>query len=538
MNHLLSSLIVLLALVNGAASAKGLTLPRIFRDHMVLQRDMAVPVWGTADAGAEVTVNFSGQRKIVRTDAKGHWTVHLDPMPASAEPREFIVTVNHGEASATTLKYLDVLVGEVWLCSGQSNMHFIMGKRDKFPGVEHGEEEIAKPERPGLRIFSDDEDKIWGNRGWQRCGGEALACYSGTAFFFGNVLSRGLQVPVGLINVSRDGTSVQVWTPRAFALRNPYTKNNVELAAKHRDDIEAFLKAQRDARLARQAGRTDVREPVPVNDELELSRFSRVGKLYESLIEPFAPYAFRGVIWYQGESNCSSLEAARAYGSMLRDLINGWRDRWQQPQMPWYVMQLPCYAGAEAEAWPYVRQGQWETARVLNDVGLANYCDVADPTLLHPPQKLTAGERLARLALAKTYGKAIPCGGPKLISLRRETNSLVAGFEDGGSPLTLKGGAWNDVEIAGDDGIYHAARATFTGNVAVITSEFVREPSAVRYGWLAVFTPSLFSGDSLPAAPFAMYIDNDGRLQPGLVMGDRNKRNAVRPELRNLTGRK
>jgi sialate O-acetylesterase len=516
MNRLLL-MIAMVALLPGASLAKALTLPRVFCDHMVLQRESPVPVWGTANAGDEITVSFAGQKKKCRADANGNWTASLDPMPASAEPRELSITAINPKSGTKTLKCTDVLVGEVWLCSGQSNMHFIMGKRDKFPGVEQGDEEIAKPERSGLRIFSDDGDKVWENRGWQRCGGEALARYSATAFFFGNLLHRELQVPVGLISISRDGTSVQVWTRREFALRDPFTKRHVELQAKHRAEINAFTKALRDARMARQSGRTDVREPVPLNNELELSRFSRIAKLYDSLIEPLAPYAIRGVIWYQGESNCSSLESAQAYGSMLRSLIEGWRDRWHQPQMPWHVMQLPCYAGAESENWPYVRQGQWEAAQALSNVDLATYCDVADPTLLHPPQKLAVGERLARLALAKTYGKAIPCEGPKLKSLRREAASLIAEFDEGGAAITLKGGAWSDVEIAGNDGVYRPAKATFKGAIATIKCDAVSEPKAIRYGWRAVFTPSLFNGAGLPAAPFAMFIGDDEKPQPGLV---------------------
>jgi len=522
MNRFLS-IVAILALFHGAPLASALTVPRIFCDHMVLQRELPVPVWGTANAGDEIVVTFAGQTRKVRADADGMWTASLDPMPASAEPRELTITSSSPKSGTKTLKCNDVLVGEVWLCSGQSNMHFIVGKRDKFPGVEHGEEEIAMPERPGLRIFSDDGDKVWEDRGWQRCGGEALARFSATSFFFGNALHRELQVPAGLINVSRDGTSIQVWTRREFALRNPFTRHYVELEAKHRDDIIAFTKAQRDARLARQAGRTDVPEPVPLNNELELSRFSRVAKLYDSLIEPLAPYAIRGVIWYQGESNCSSLETAQAYGSMLRDLIEGWRDRWHQPHLPWHVMQLPCYAGAESETWPHVRQGQWEAARTLSNVDLAAYCDVADPTLLHPPQKLAAGERLARLALAKTYGKAIPGEGPKLKSLRREATSLVAEFDDGGAAITLKGGVWNDVELAGNDGVYCPAKATFKGNIATVTCDAASQPKAIRYGWRAVFTPSLFNGAGLPAAPFAISIGNDGKLQPGLVTAGRSQ---------------
>jgi sialate O-acetylesterase len=520
MNHLLL-MIAVVALLPGASLAKVLTLPRVFCDHMMLQRELPVPVWGTANAGDEITISFAGQKKKCLADANGNWIANLDPMPASAEPRELNITANNPESGTTTLKCADVLVGEVWLCSGQSNMHFIMGERDKFPGVERGDEEIAKPERPGLRIFSDDGDKVWENRGWQRCGGEALARFSATAFFFGNALHRDLQVPVGLINISRDGTTIQVWTRREFALRNPFTRHYVELEAKHRDEILAFTKAQRDARLARQSGRTDVKEPVPLKSEVEISRFARLSKLYNSLVEPLAPYTLRGVIWYQGESNCSSFETAQAYGSMLPDLIEGWRDRWQQPQMPWYVMQLPCYAGAESANWPWVRQGQWEAAHTQLNVGLANYCDVADATLLHPPQKLQAGERLARLALAKTYGKAIPCEGPKLKSLRREAASLVAEFDDGGAAITLKGGSWNDVELAGNDGVYHPAKATFKGAIAMITCDVVSVPKAIRYGWRAVFTPSLFNGAGLPAAPFAMLIGNDGKLQPGVVAAGR-----------------
>ena len=497
-----------LVLLSHVASAQSVSLPGIFRDHMVLQRDLPAPVWGRAKAGEEVTVSFAGQTKTTRADDRGNWTLQLDPLPASGEPREmrlgdFVIR--------------DVLVGEVWLCSGQSNMRWIVGRVGKFPGVEGADEEMARPESPGLRLFSDDGEEMWQQRGWQRAGGEQVARFSATAYFFGQMLHGELGVPVGVINVSRGGTSVQAWTRQESALRNPFTRHYVELEARSRDVIRDYNAAQREARLARQAGRKDSAQPAALDPEIEIARVFQVAHLYDAHIEPLAPFAIRGVVWYQGESNASQLKTAQVYGSMLQDLIEGWRDRWRQPEMPWLVMQLPCWGGTTSGPWPWLRQGQWEVARTLSNVSLATTCDVSDSVSLHPAQKREAGRRLARLALARTYGKSLVAHGPSPKSLRRERASLLIDFDNGGATIELKGGLWTDVELAGLDGVYRPAHATFTGNTATVSSSAVQEPCAVRYGWRPVFTPSLFNTAGLPAAPFALWTDQDGRTRTGIL---------------------
>ncbi len=505
---LLISRFAVLALLAETAFAQAVKLPPIFRDHMVLQRDVSVPVWGQADAGAEITVRFAGQIKTATADAQGRWAVRLEPISVSSEPREMRI-------GNSVLR--DVLVGEVWLCSGQSNMRWIVGRVDKFPGVEGADEEIAKPERAELRLFSDDGEEAWQQRGWQRASGERVARFSATAYFFGQMLQRELGVPVGVINVSRGGTSVQAWTRWEFAMRNPFTRHYVDLEEKSRDIIRNYNEEQRVARLARQAGHKAAPQPASLDPEIEIARLFHVANLYDAHIEPLAPFAIRGVVWYQGESNASRLKTAQAYGSMLRDLIEGWRDRWGQPEMPWLVMQLPCWDGATSAPWPWVRQGQWETSRVVPNVGLATTCDVSDSSNLHPAQKRAAGERLARLALAKVYAKPIIAQGPTPNRLRLAGGKLVVDFDTGGTTISLHGGDWNDVEIAAADGIYHPAQATFSGNTATLTSAAVREPRAIRYGWRPVFTPTLFNADGLPTAPFALWIDEAGSSKPGIL---------------------
>ena len=185
--------------------------------------------------------------------------------------------------------------------------------------------------------------------------------------------------------------------------------------------------------------------------------------------------------------------------------------------MPWLVMQLPCWDGTTSAPWPWVRQGQWETSRVVPNVGLATTCDVSDSSNLHPAQKRAAGERLARLALAKVYAKPIIAQGPTPNRLRLAGGKMVVDFDTGGTTISLHGGDWNDVEIAAADGIYHPAQATFAGNTATLTSAAVREPRAIRYGCAPVFTPTLFNADGLPTAPFALWIDEAGSSKSGIL---------------------
>ena len=488
--------------------AQSISLPGIFRDHMVLQRDMPVPVWGRAKAGAAVAVSFAGQTKTTWADDRGNWTLQLDPLPASSEPREMRV----GD-----FVIRDVLVGEVWLCSGQSNMRWIVGRVGKFPGVEGADEEIARPESPGLRLFSDDGEEMWQQRGWQRAGGEQVARFSATAYFFGQMLHGELGVPVGVINVSRGGTSVQAWTRREFALRNPFTRHYVELEGRSRDIIRDYNAAQRQSAAGPSGGTEGFGTTCGARSGDRDRALFQVAHLYDAHIEPLAPFAVRGVVWYQGESNAGRLKTAQAYGSMLQDLIEGWRDRWGQPEMPWLVMQLPCWDGATSGPWPWVRQGQWEVARTLSNVSLATTCDVSDSGNLHPAQKREAGQRLARLALAGTYGNSIVAQGPS----PKKAASRQGEFADRlrqrrrsdrtqRQPLDRCRNRRRGRRLSAGAGHIHRRHRYGLQRCG--------QKALCRPLRLALSsTPSLFNAAGLPAAPFALWIDQDAQTRQGTL---------------------
>lgn len=471
---------------------------------MVLQAGVPVPIWGKANPGETVSVEFADQKKTCQVGADGHWSVKLDALAVSAQPRVLKVG---------SRVLADVLVGEVWLCSGQSNMQWLVGKLGSFPGVEHGEEEIAAPERPNLRLFSDEKDPNWKARGWRHCGGEDLRAFSATAYFFGKALQRELGIPVGLINSSRGGSSIQSWTPKDYALRNPVTRHYLNLFQQHHDDINAFNQAHNRARLAREAGRANIVFPSPLPRELEISRRFSGTTLFDNCIDPIAPYALRGVVWYQGESNASFPETARVYDSMLRDLIEGWRARWGQTNLPWVLVQLPCWTSNEETNWPWVRQGQLVASQTIPQVSMVTTCDFGDVTNLHPPQKRELGERLVTLVLARIHGRNLVCSGPTVQSVRRLGAKLRVEFATGGAPIRFRNGAWDNVEMAGEHGVFHPATAMLTADAAVLASDAVALPSALRYGWTNVFRPSLFNEAGLPASPFALVVGPDGTFQ-------------------------
>jgi len=497
----------------GLASANAeVTLPSIFSDGMVLQAGVLVQIWGKASPGEIVAVEFADQKKTCQADSTGRWSVELDALAVSAQPRALKVGA---------LVLADVLVGEVWLCSGQSNMQWLVGKDGQYPGVEGGEAEIAGPECPNLRLFSDDKEPSWKARGWRHCGGNDLRVFSATAYFFGKALQRELGVPVGLINSSRGGSSIQNWTPRDYALRNSVTRHYSTLFQDHLPEIDDFNKANERAYHSRDAGHTNVLSPAPLTQELTIANRFGGSYLFDQFIEPLAPYAMRGVVWYQGESNADFIETARVYDSMLRDLIEGWRARWGQAEMPWYLVQLPGWNSPNSIHWPWVRQGQLIASQNIPRVGMVTTCDIGDGADLHPPQKRQVGERLAKLIMARTYGRNLVSAGPTVQSVRRLGAKLRVEFATGGLPLHLKGGNWNNAELAGESGVFYPATTAFTDAVAVVSADAVTTPCALRYGWTNQFEPSLFNLAGLPASPFSLtvqlgdtfqYVSNEASL--------------------------
>ncbi len=478
-----------------------LQMPGVFSDHMILQRDTAVPVWGTAEPGTEVAVAFAGQMSVAVADAAGEWIVHLDALEASAVSRDLVVT-----APGSRIQFSDVLIGEVWLCSGQSNMYRPIGGIPDLANsaVDGFEDVLALPENPMLRLFCDEGHPLWNDGRWQRARSETLNVFSGVGYFFGQKILEELDVPVGLMLVSRVGTLIQSWTPEEYALQAPVTEEYRALYEENRDEIIAYNRA-----------------PVPkpeLSDELMVARtFGNVGGLYNNWMAAQVPFAIRGVIWYQGESNATWEPTARYYNDMLLALSTGLRGVWGRPEMPFYFVQLPNWDGATSGYWPWIRQSMLNACFGINHSGMVVTVDVGEADNLHPPKKKPVGERLALWALSNTYGRPCVYSGPLPSAAVDDTGGVRVEFDTFGSALEVPGGIWTDIEVAGDESVFYPATAVIDGSGARITCSQVANPVAVRYGWKPHFIPTLFNTDGLPASPFC-YVRDAGSWR--LCTGD------------------
>ena len=517
MKRILCLLLVALSLVSAAQA--GVKLPYIFSDHAVLQAGQPVPVWGTAEPGEKVTVEFGGQSKEASADTQGNWMVKLDTMPASAESRTMLV-----KGSDEEVKFNDILVGEVWLASGQSNMFMPLGKIPWSAGVIGAESEIALPEQPDLRFFCwEGKNECWkdaGLSGWQRSNSTSRAAFSAVAYFFARAIQAELKVPVGVINISIGGTAITPWTPREAALKVPIVRhyNEIYLKNKEKMDAESARKwryvAIMQKRNADPAAATGPAPILPADLDYTAQMVELVANfgLFEEFISPIVPYAIRGMIWYQGEANAGNVELGVHYEEMLRTLIESWREAWGASRMPFYFVQLPCWENNDyAKYWHVNRQSMLNVLRSMPDVGMAVTADVGDIHDLHPPNKRPVGERLALWALAKAYGKPVVYSGPLVNTITPEADKLRIRFDTCGSALDLHGPEWADLEVAGEDGIYYPATATLSDTEAVVGSASVPKPLAVRYGWKTVFTPTLFNREGLPASPFSLPVTEQAK---------------------------
>jgi sialate O-acetylesterase len=476
-----------------------LVLGSVFSDRMILQRDLPVPVWGRAEPGATVTVSFAGQEKSTPVAPDGRWSVRLDPLPASAEPRVLSVDV-----AGERREFTDVLVGEVWLCGGQSNMYRPIAG---IPGLANsavvGHEQIlALPENPRLRLYCDDGHPLWSAAGWRRADAGSLALFSAVGYFFAEQILAELDVPVGLILVSRVGTTIQAWTPREEALQVPVTAKYAALFEANKAEIQAYNRAD---------------DPKPeLAPELQIARtFATVGGLYNNWMSSVAPFGLRGVLWYQGESNGTWEPTARHYDEMLAALAAGFRRVWEQPELPFYCVQLPVWAGNTSAHWPWIRQAMLRASFAIPRSGMALIPDYGEANDLHPLEKRPVGERLARLALAQTYGRPRVTNGPRALAAEDAPDAAVRiHFETGGASLALPGGAWTEIEVADHDGVFHPATGFVNESSAVLSSQEVPDPAAVRYAWKPGFTPTLFNEAGLPASPFAFVRRADGAWRP------------------------
>ncbi|MFN0079500.1 MAG: sialate O-acetylesterase [Prosthecobacter sp.] len=473
-----------------------ITLPAVFSDHMVLQSGKPVPVWGAAAPGAEVTVAIAGQKKTTTADAEGKWSLKLDALTAAAEPQ----TLTIGDK---TIK--DVLIGEVWLGSGQSNMAMTVERSNDLEGSK------AAANLPLIRVFTEGSGasptaKSEGKGAWIICTPETVGKFSATAFFFGRTLHAALKTPVGLINSSVGGTPIESWispeAQHASAELKPF------FAAMQQDDAK-FDPVKMKALYERQVAKwtEDVRkakadgQPLPRKPRDPVATRERkgdVGGLFNGKIAPLIPFAIRGAIWYQGEANAQPTKVA-FYQYQLPLLAKDWRTRWAD-EFPFAWVQLPNYT-RPGDSWPLMRESMLNSLNTIPNSGMAVTLDIGDAKDIHPKNKQDVGYRLAQWALGTVYQKDVPAiCGPLIDTATAKGSELVLTFKHA-KGLQAKGDL-TEFEIAGADGQWQPAEAKIDGETVIVSAKPVAEPKGVRYAWKDNPVATLFNGAGMPASPF------------------------------------
>jgi sialate O-acetylesterase len=496
---------VMALLASCAARADAaVTLGSLFQDHMVLQQSQAVPVWGTAAAGEEVTVAFAGQTHTATTAADGRWRLALEPLQATATPAEMTIT------GTNRIVLQDVLVGEVWVCAGQSNMSWgLIEARD-------AQQEIAAANYPAIRHFGvrlnfqdSPQDKVEGQ--WQVCNPGSAAYFSAVAYFFGRDLHRDLHVPVGLIHASSGGSYAEAWTSWPVLLadadfRPIIERHNVRLLKWGRE-IEAFAREFAAWQPAAEKAVPGGGQPPPFPSTTALahnplSDWDMASTLYNGMLAPLAPYAIRGAIWYQGESNA---ERAWQYRKLLPALIQGWRRLWGQGDFPFLIVQLCNHHQAPAEPgesnWAELREAQ-TMALALRNTAVTINIDLGDANNIHPRNKQDVGNRLALAARRVAYGESNVGDSPFYEAVQISGGKATVRFRSTGS-LVAKGGPLRQFAIAGADKKFVWAEANIDGPAVIVSNPDVPEPLAVRYAWADnPAGANLYNDAGLPAAPF------------------------------------
>jgi len=533
-------LAVLLAASHARPATAAPRLAAAFADHAVLQREMPVPVWGWADVGETVTVEFAGQRRTATADGTGRWSVRLEPLAASSEPRDMIVT---GSGTATIH---DVLVGEVWLASGQSNMGSPLSSVDNAATV------LPEARDPQLRFFTvvkaTAAEPLADVKGsWQATTPETARGFSAVAFFFAKELRTRVQCPVGILHASWGGTAAHSWLGiDSLRQEPPLTKyltqwdqavvkhrevmDKPEMADRYRQDLAswqaevapAYNAAMKAYNATKPAGpKPEPSRPMPKNpDPMGMpdpnSRPSTPSVICNGMIAPLAPFAMRGAIWYQGEANGG---AGVEYRTLLPRLIGDWRSRWGHVDFPFLVVQLPGWDHSkdppERHQWPWLREAQLMTVQKVPKTGLAVAVDVGDPHDVHPANKTDIGLRLALAARKIAYGEDVVHSGPIFRDFAISDGRVRLRFDEVGGGLALGQSPWlaKGVEqfpadrligftVAGDDRKWHDAEARIDGESVIVSAAAVPHPVAVRYGWANAPRCNLANREGLPASPF------------------------------------
>ncbi len=487
------------AFVSARADVK---LPNLFSDHMVLQQNARVPVWGWAEDGETVTVEFKNQ-KLTTVAKDGKWQVSLWFMKADATPATLRIT------GKNTVVIKDVLVGEVWIASGQSNMQWAMTQSHEPEGP------IANSTNPNIRLLyvprtkrdapTNNIDAVW-----TECTPTNVAPFSAVAYFFARDLQKALGVPVGIIHTSWGGSPAEVWIREEILASNPDYKRDIldtyPRAAANYQTAQANWEKER---AAWQAEQTKAKTKKPFTKQAPRAPWKPT-ELYNGMIAPLIPFAINGAIWYQGESNASR---AHQYRQLFADMITNWRTDWKN-DFTFLLVQLAPFDKSKKRPldeivkevgdsdWAELREAQLLATKNLPKVGMAVITDVGEKDDIHPKRKEPVGARLALAAQKIAYRKGVAWSGPVYRSATFKNGEAVLSFDHVGQGLEARGGNLTGFTICGDDRKWVAANAEIRGSKVVVSSPSVKAPVAVRYGWSDFPVVNLWNKDGLPATPF------------------------------------
>jgi len=493
-------LLVLLALMPGAAIPAQVVLPTILTSHMVIQRNLPVHVWGMATPGQGVTVTFRGETRTTQAGVLGRWSLYLKPGVAGG-PFQLSVKGEPVAASAAPEQPItldDILVGDIWVASGQSNMEFEMRKAstaaEDLPHAANSQIRLLMIKKRSSDAAQDNAD----TDGWTVSTPDTAKDFSAVGWYFAREIAQREHVPVGVIDATWGGTIAESWV-RLTALGEDASLAPLFVARGKMTDQDADARlAEKEEQRLREEARVQGK-PIPdFHWHPPLASWGP-GLLWNGMIAPLTQLPIRGAIWYQGESN-SALARVNLYDRIMRTLIEDWRRQWGVGDFPFLYTQISNFTSTPAEDWASLRQQQVRTLGLRN-TAMAVTIDIGNPVDVHPTDKVDVGMRLARAARALNYAEAVEYSGPMFRQATAEGASIRVWF-DHAKGLMAKGGEVTGLEVAAADGKFAPASATIEGATLVVTSASVPAPVFVRYGWSNSPQCNLFNGEGLPASPF------------------------------------
>ncbi|HZX75493.1 MAG TPA: sialate O-acetylesterase [Cyclobacteriaceae bacterium] len=509
--------IILISIIFWASVSKAQQAANVFGDHMVLQQNMPVPVWGTGLPDSKIKVEFNGKQVTTKTGKDGQWKVILPAMKTGG-PYQMKIT------GKKTTVFNDVLIGEVWLCSGQSNMDMTVAREDRYwCGVYNEKQEVENANYPQIRFYDTEfttseepQKNVVGQ--WELCSPKTIGHLSATAYFFARDIYEKYKVPIGLITTAYGASTAEAWISKPSLQSHPQLTYLLEEYEKKGKAYDTSVVAQRkykqayeiyqaEAKKAAAEGKDSPREPKNPNPRKDQHS---PYVLYNGMIAPLVPYAIRGALWYQGESNGPT---AKLYASIMELLIQDWRKAWSQGDFPFFYVQLANHQAlikepVKDDPMVLVREGQLKNLSIKN-TGMVVAIDNAnpdDPENIHPKNKQEIGRRLALIARTKVYGDSVIFSGPVFNKMTVEGSTLRLTF-DYGNGMKAKGDSLSGFAIAGEDRKFVWAKARIEGNSVVVSSPLVKAPVSARYGWGKNPQVNLYNAAGLPASPFRTDLD-------------------------------